>query len=324
MSAKHTVKAARNKTITISEEEEASLLQFLFHPSAASERSDFENKIICSDFFAAVKSAPDNFVDLVFADPPYNLDKNFRSVKFKASENAEYQAWLESWFAEIKRIMKPEASFYFCSDWRSSSAVQNAIEKYFILQNRITWEREKGRAALSNWKNAHEDIWFCTNSEKFIFNLDAVKMKRRVIAPYKIEGEPKDWKEESEGNFRITAPSNLWTDISVPFWSMPENTEHPTQKPEKLLAKIILASTHENQIVFDPFMGSGTTCVVSKKLNRKYLGIEIDKHYCALALKRLELAERSQKIQGFENGIFYERNSFPFNRKEVKQLNFGF
>lgn len=324
MSLKNSDRASRNKTITLSKEEETNLLQSLFQPSIENRQSDFENQIICSDFFEAIKSIPDNLVDLVLTDPPYNLDKNFRSIKFKATDNSDYQAWLESWFAEIKRIMKPEASFYFCSDWRSSSAVQNAIEKYFILQNRITWEREKGRAALSNWKNAHEDIWFCTNSDKFIFNLDAVKIKRRVIAPYKIEGEPKDWKEESNGNFRITAPSNLWTDISVPFWSMPENTEHPTQKPEKLLAKIILASSHENQIVFDPFMGSGTTCVAAKKLNRKYLGIEIDKHYCALALKRLELAGKSKTIQGYEDGVFYERNSFPFKRKEVKQLNFGF
>ena len=90
---------------------------------------------------------------------------------------------------------------------------------------------------------------------------------------------------------------------------MPENTEHPTQKPEKLLAKLILASSHPNDLVFDPFLGSGTTAVVAKKLNRHYLGIERERKYVALANKRLELAETSPAIQGYENGVFKSRNS---------------
>lgn len=316
-------RAPRNKTLTLSDEELQSFRIEFFKPTNNSNPEHFKNKIICSDFFEAIKFIPDAFVDLVFADPPYNIDKKFRTVNFKSSSNETYMHWLESWFVEIKRIMKPTASFYFCGDWRSSSPIQSALEKFFILQNRITWEREKGRAANSNWKNSHEDIWFCTNSENFSFNLDAVKIKRKVIAPYKISGEPKDWAEEKEGNFRITAPSNLWTDISVPFWSMAENTEHPTQKPEKLLAKIILASSNENEIVFDPFMGSGTTCVAAKKLNRKYLGIEIDEHYCALSAKRLAIAAKDNSIQGYADGIFYERNSFPHQKKESKQIFFG-
>jgi site-specific DNA-methyltransferase (adenine-specific) len=145
-------------------------------------------------------------------------------------------------------------------------------------------------------------------SDNYYFNVDAVKIKRKVIAPYKNgDGEPKDWVETEDGKYRVTHPSNLWTDITIPFWSMPENTDHPTQKPEKLVAKIILASSKPNDVVFDPFLGSGTTSVVAKKLDRKYVGIEIDELYCCLAEKRLEMAQES--IQGYSDGVFWERNS---------------
>ncbi|MCX5782946.1 MAG: site-specific DNA-methyltransferase, partial [Elusimicrobia bacterium] len=172
------------------------------------------------------------------------------------------------------------------------------------------FEREKGRGAKSNWKNCSEDIWFCTMSDKYYFNVDAVKMKRKVLAPYKDKsGKPKDWRDTENGKYRITHPSNIWTDITIPFWSMPENTKHPTQKPEKLAAKIILASSKPGDMVFDPFLGSGTTSVVAKKLDRRYLGIEIDELYAALAEKRLEMADTDKEIQGYADEVFWERNT---------------
>ena len=131
-----------------------------------------------------------------------------------------------------------------------------------------------------------------------------------MIAPYRDKsGAPKDWFEEGDKRYRLTHPSNVWTDISIPFWSMPENTPHPTQKPEKLIAKLVLASSNENDINFDPFLGSGTTSVTAKKLGRHYIGIEREKQYAAIAEKRLELAENNQAIQGLENGIFKARNT---------------
>jgi site-specific DNA-methyltransferase (adenine-specific) len=195
-----------------------------------------------------------------------------------------------------------------------SAAVQSVLEKYLIVRNRITWEREKGRGAKKNWKNCSEDIWFATLSHHYTFNADAVKLKRRVIAPYRENGMPKDWEETESGNFRLTAPSNLWTDITVPFWSMPENTDHPTQKPEKLIAKLMLASSNEGDLVFDPFLGSGTTAVVAKKLQRRFFGIEIDRLYCCLAAKRLALAEQDKTIQGYVGGVFWERNTFQLQQ----------
>ena len=153
-------------------------------------------------------------------------------------------------------------------------------------------------------------------SDSYTFNVDAVKLKRQVIAPYRTNGKPKDWFDDEDGKYRITYPSNIWTDITIPFWSMPENTSHPTQKPEKLLAKIILASSNEGDIIFDPFAGVGTTGVAAKKLNRKFVMVEIDKEYCLYALKRLDMAEKDHTIQGYEDGVFWERNTMRKSKSQ--------
>jgi site-specific DNA-methyltransferase (adenine-specific) len=187
------------------------------------------------------------------------------------------------------------------------------------VRNRITWQREKGRGAKTNWKNSTEDIWFGTIGDDYYFDVESVKQKRRVVAPYRENGQPKDWEETGDGNFRLTHPGNFWDDISIPYWSMPENTDHPTQKPEKLIAKLILASCPPEGIVLDPFLGSGTTSVVAKKLGRKYIGIDMNEEYCAWAEKRLAQAETDNAIQGYSGGVFWERNTLNLQLAEKKQ-----
>ena len=305
MSVRKGQRAQRNRTIELSESDAARLRKRL-HADGKIEGKD---SLICGNAFEILARLPEQTFDLLFADPPYNLTKSFGKAKFKQTSSDEYEAWLDSWLRLCVPLLKPTASIYICGDWRSAAAIQRAGSKYFTLRNRITWEREKGRGAKANWKNSAEDIWFFTVSDEYTFNLGAVKQKRRVIAPYTENGRPKDWEREADGNFRVTHPSNIWTDISVPFWSMPENTDHPTQKPEKLLAKIILASTNAGDLVLDPFAGVGTTAVVAKKLGRRFVAIEADERFCLLALKRLEMAETDISIQGFSDGIFWERNS---------------
>ena len=310
-------RAPLNRTINISDAEIKSYSGKTLILNNKAGLSDISGKIINQDLFEAIDFLPDKFVDLLFLDPPYNLNKNFSSVNFKEMKNDDYENWLDSWISKLVRTLKQNASIYFCCDWKTSIPAYNVLKKYFLIRNRITWEREKGRGSKDNWKNSYEDIWYCTLSEKFTFNVDAVKLKRMVRAPYKTsEGEPKDWRSENGKNFRITHPSNLWTDISIPFWSMPENTDHPTQKPEKLLAKLILASTNENDLVFDPFLGSGTTAVTAKKLNRRFCGVEVDETFAALAMKRLNAAEKDKSIQGYEDGVFWERNSLKDQKKK--------
>ena len=313
-----TIRAPLNRTLTLSASELTHYKSSLTKLDAPASVEKVRDKIFCQDVFTAFPFLPEQSVDLMFADPPYNLTKSFNDRKFKQTSIDEYSEWLDSWLSQTVRILKPTASVYICGDWRSSAAIQRVGEKYFIPQNRITWEREKGRGAKSNWKNCSEDIWFFTVSDDYYFNVDAVMLKRHVIAPYtNRNGEPKDWTETENGRVRVTHPSNLWTDLTVPYWSMPENTDHPTQKPEKLLAKIVLASSRDGDLVFDPFNGSGTTTVVAKKLGRHYLGVEIDELYCCLAQKRLSSEDRT--IQGYVDGVFWERNAKKFSRKGAKE-----
>ena len=317
MSVSKKKRAPLNRTINISDSEICLLNKRLIILSNKNNNLDLADKIINQDLFKALDFLPAGFVDLLFVDPPYNLNKNFSSVKFKEMKDDEYEKWIDSWLSKLIGVLKPNASIYFCCDWKTSIPAYNVLKKYFIIRNRITWEREKGRGAKDNWKNSYEDIWYCTVSDKFTFNTESVKLKRLVRAPYKTDdGNPKDWQSENGKNFRITHPSNLWNDITIPFWSMPENTDHPTQKPEKLLAKIILASTNENDFVFDPFLGSGTTAVTAKKLNRKFCGIEIDETFASLTLKRLDLAEKDNSIQGYKDGVFWERNTLQEQKKK--------
>jgi site-specific DNA-methyltransferase (adenine-specific) len=270
--------------------------------------------------FQCIDFLPDAFVDLLFIDPPYNLNKVFNSYQFRQTTDQSYEEWVDSWLKRLIRLLKPAASIYVCCDWKSSPAIYNALSRYFQIRNRITWEREKGRGAKRNWKNCSEDIWFATLSDDYYFDPEAVKLKRKVMAPYKDDnGNPKDWDEARDGNYRLTYPSNLWTDITIPFWSMPENTDHPTQKPEKLLAKVVLASSKVGDLVFDPFLGSGTSSVVAKKLGRRFIGVEIDRTYCLLAEKRLILAEIDPSIQGYSEGVFWERNTLSEQKSEKQR-----
>jgi len=288
----------------------ATLASELLRLTAPARLEEVIARVIHQDFCDVHCFLPRAFADLVILDPPYNLTKNYNGRVFQAKEAEAYSTWFDDVLLTLMPLLRPTATVYACSDWRTSTLIFPVLDKYFHVRNRITWEREKGRGAKANWKNNTEDIWFCTVGDDYHFDVEAVKLKRRVIAPYRTDnGEPKDWEESENGNYRLTHPSNIWSDITVPFWSMPENTDHPTQKPEKLLAKLILASSRPQDIVFDPFLGSGTTAVVAKKLGRRYLGVELDQEYCCWSLKRLKLAESDASIQGYHEGVFWERNS---------------
>jgi len=302
-------RSPRNHTMQLSDEDCAFLSPRLYSASAALSPVDIVNKTYNGDLPGIIDFFPEACVDLMILDPPYNLTKDFGGRKFSARDDASYVQYLESWFPRVVRLLKKNASLYICGDWKCTAALYTVANKYLTIRNRITWQREKGRGAVSNWKNCCEDIWFATVSNDYYFNADAVKQKRRVIAPYHEDGKPKDWEESDDGKFRLTCASNFWDDITVPYWSMSENTEHPTQKPEKLVAKLILASSKPDDLVFDPFLGSGTTSVVAKKLGRRYCGIEICREYCLLTEKRLMNAESDTSIQGYTGGVFWERNT---------------
>ena len=303
-------KAPRNRTIDTPLAEGGEYLARCIRVDTAPDSiTDVLDKTILGDTFSVLPMLPKESADLIIADPPYNLRKSYNGSTFTKKSAEEYEAYTRRWLALAAPLLKPAGSIYVCCDWESSLIIGRVLGEFFTVRNRITWQREKGRGARANWKNSLEDIWFATGGEEYTFNLDAVKQRRRVIAPYRADGKPKDWTETQEGKYRDTCPSNFWDDISVPFWSMPENTAHPTQKPEKLAAKLILASSNPGDLVLDPFLGSGTTSVTAKKLGRHYLGIEKQAQYCLWAEQRLAAAETDQKIQGYSGSVFWERNT---------------
>lgn len=268
------------------------------------------DKTICGDMHAVCPLLPEKSVDLLIADPPYNLTKSFHGSTFSKKKAADYEEYTRAWLQAIRPLLKDTASVYVCCDWETSLIVGRVLGEFFRIRNRITWQREKGRGAKANWKNGMEDIWFATVGANYTFHLDAVKIRKKVIAPYhRADGQPKDWQQTPDGKYRDTCPSNFWDDMTIPFWSMPENTAHPTQKPEKLLAKLILASSSAGDVVLDPFLGSGTTSVVAKKLHRRYIGIETEPQYCVWAEQRLEMVEQNPTIQGYADGVFWARNT---------------
>lgn len=310
------MKSTLNKTIDISIDDGKQYLDKCITVESKMDLQSAINTTIVGDTFQVLPLLPNKSVDLVIADPPYNLTKSFNGTTFTKRKESDYEEYTRQWLSAIKPLLKDDASIYVCCDWETSLIVGKILSEFFYIRNRITWQREKGRGAKANWKNGMEDIWFATNSDNYIFNLDAVKIRKKVIAPYRVNGKPKDWVETENGNYRDTCPSNFWDDITIPFWSMPENTAHPTQKPEKLIAKLILASSDKNDVILDPFLGSGTTSVVAKKLNRNYIGIEQDMQYCIWAEKRLEMADNNTSIQGYVDGVFWERNSQVIDRKD--------
>ena len=312
------MKAKRNKTIDLTVDEGAEYLARCVRMSVSTELPQVLDKTLVGDTFTLLPLLPPKSIDLLIVDPPYNLDKDFHGNKFSHTSDDAYETFTESWVSAVKPLLKTTASIYVCCDWQSSAVIFNVLKRHFHIQNRITWQREKGRGASHNWKNAMEDIWFATMSKDFIFNTEAVMQRRKVVAPYRVDGKPKDWEETAEGNFRNTHPSNFWDDISIPYWSMAENTAHPTQKPEKLLAKLILASSNPNDVVLDPFAGSGSTAVTAKKLGRHYIGIEQNEQYCVWTEKRLEMAESDTSIQGYADGVFWERNTAAAQKQASK------
>jgi len=302
----------RNKTIRLSadsEEGKTYLSRCVTVTDDLDTLDPVRDKTILGDSFAVLPHLPAASVDLVIADPPYNRDKTYGSTRFHRQSGEAYEAFTRRWLELVLRVLKPEGSLYVCADWQTGLVLGPVLADMAILRSRITWQREKGRGAAANWKNGMEDIWFATKSDRYTFHLDAVRIRRRVLAPYRENGVPKDWQESPEGKYRDTCPSNFWDDITVPFWSMPENTAHPTQKPEKLMAKLLLASSSPGDTVLDPFAGSGSACVAAKKLDRHYIGIEKEETYCCWCEKRLEDARSDHRIQGYEDGIFWERNS---------------
>lgn len=252
-------------------------------------------------------------VDLFWLDPPYYIsgNKNLNIDLEKGdrydwdrqwSSKEEFKQWTKQYLELAYSQLKSTGSIYVCIQWQNSNIIQDVLEEVgFNIQNRITWKRDKGRGAKTNWKSIHEDIFFATKHPKnYTFNLDDVMIEKNVIAPYRNpDGTPKDWWENENGDkVRLTYPGNLWDEFCVPYWSMhevrsyaktkktPSNVlqKHNTQKPKELVKKCIKASSNKGDLVVDYFAGSGTTSIASEELNRKSITFDPNK----VCIKMLE------------------------------------
>src|SRR5437867_5734982 len=158
------IRAPRNRTVTLSQQERTRLTSALISALPEAPLMSPITGIVLGDCREWVKVLPSNHVDLLFLDPPYNLDKNFNGTRFSRQHVQDYSDWLEQIIVPLKRLLRRTASVYICGDWLTSLSIFQIASKHFVVRNRITWEREKGRGANANWKNSCEDIWFCTVS----------------------------------------------------------------------------------------------------------------------------------------------------------------
>jgi len=287
-----------NKTISLTDSERAVLRDKLVLSDNIP--ADCLNSTILGDCFDVLPRLPTQIADLAIVDPPYNLCKKVGAKTFSKKPIQAYTDWLVELLGLMRPVLKHTATVYLCGDWVTSISLYDAaVRSGLNVRNRITWAR-KAPGAKYNYKNAHEDVWYCTVSNNYTYNV--VKTRKRVLFPYKDPetGQATDWTRDDSGQaWRDEYPSNLWTDITPPFWSMPENTIHPTQKSEKFSAKLILASSNPGDVVLSVFGGSGTDSVAAKKLGRQYIGIELQEEFALTGLKRLNMADHDSRIAGY-------------------------
>jgi len=245
------------------------------------------------DCFKWLKSLPSESVDLVFADPPYNIKKADWD-KFESQE--KYIDWSIQWISEVARILKKDGTLYVCGFSEILADIKHPAMKYFESCKWIVWYY-KNKANIGNdWGRSHESILHFRKSKKPTFNVDDVRIPygehtlkypshpQAETSQYGNNGKRKDiWTPNPKG----AKPKDV-IEIPTTCNGMGEKTPHPTQKPEELLRKIIFASSNPGDLVIDPFSGSGTTLVVAEQLGRKWMGCELNSDYNSYAISRLQ------------------------------------
>jgi len=232
------------------------------------------NKLLTGNSILLMHELPDESIDLIIADPPYNLGKDYGNNVDKKSRG-DYELFTLNWLNEAKRILKKTGSIYVFMGVRFISTLYTIMEEKVKLSfhNWITWHYTQGMGRKMGFSPRHEDILLFTKSRDFTFNLDNIRIPQKYY--------------RKRNNMLGANPGDVWTFSHVHYCSK-ERQNHPTQKPEALIERMILASSNENEIILDPFVGSGTTCRVAKILNRNFIGIDINSEYIELAKKRLD------------------------------------
>jgi adenine-specific DNA-methyltransferase len=245
--------------------------------------------IIYADALAALKTVADGSVDLIFADPPYNIGKNFNGKIEKWESEDSYLEWCYEWLDLCIKKLKPNGSFYVMTATQFMPYFDIYLRKKITILSRLVWSYDSSGVQAKNYYGSmYEPILFCVKDKNnYTFNADSILVEAKTGAKRKLidyrKAVPTVYNSEK-------VPGNVW-DFARVRYRMDEYENHPTQKPIALLERIIKASSNENDLILDPFSGTFTTSFVAKTLNRKSIGIELQDEYVKIGLRRLQLAE---------------------------------
>ncbi|MDR1471867.1 MAG: site-specific DNA-methyltransferase [Synergistaceae bacterium] len=239
-------------------------------------------EIILGDCLDVLGNMKSETVDLIATDPPYNLSKDYGNNNDNLKHD-EYLSFSRKWLNEAKRVLKPTGTIYLFMGVRYISYIYAILEKdlEFIFNSWITWNYTQGIGKKKGFSPRHDDILMFVKNNKFKFNLDAIRIPQKYY--------------RSINNMRGANPGNVW-EFSHVHYCQTNRQNHPTQKPEALFERMILASSDENDLVLDPFCGSGTSLRVCQQTNRRGVGIEINEQYISLIKERLE-----RSFHGFDS-----------------------
>lgn len=251
---------------------------------------------ILGDSLNVLKEMKDNTVDLIFADPPYGLGKDFGNSSDYFDSINDYFEWCKEWIDECMRILKKDGTMYFMSSTQYMPVLDRYVDDRYFVINRIVWTYDSsGVQSKKKFGSLYEPILMITHSEntKYKFNYKDILIEAKTGSKRKLM----DYRKTPPQPYSTTkVPGNVW-DFSRVRYRMEEYENHPTQKPEALLERVILASSNKKDIVLDPFSGSYTTSAVANKLGRKAIGIDINPEYYKIGLRRTEIANAYKGVE---------------------------
>lgn len=254
-------------------------------------------EIWIGDTIAWLRSLETESVDMIFADPPYNIRKAEWDT-FESQE--EYVEWSLLWIREAARVLKPDGTLYICGFSEIIADLKLPASRFFKGCRWLIWHYKNKANLGSDWGRSHESILHFRKSKNFTFNIDDVRIPYGNHTLKYPEHPQAETSQYGKGNGR---KNSIWQPhprgakprdvIEIPTTcnGMHEKTPHPTQKPEELLRKLVLASSNVGDVIVDPFLGSGTTAVVAEQLRRNWKGCDISLEYCRWTVRRIELVE---------------------------------
>lgn len=282
------------------------------------------NKIYCGENLKILPHFPSNLVDLIYIDPPFCSNKTYSIVFNDGSEQKifedafkggiyTYITWMKKRIRHLHRILKETGSFYLHCDWHASHYLKVMCDTIFGVDNfrgEIIWHYTGGGRSKKYFSRKHDTIFFYSKSKKWVFNIDDIRVPYKKTSGYAKSGIVSKSGKKYMPNPKGTPIDDVW-DIPIINPMSKERFGYPTQKPEKLLERIILASSNEGDLVLDVFCGCGTTLAVAKRLKRNWIGIDVSPTGCKLMAKRLEIPE--SEVIGLPYTIKGIRSMRPFD-----------